>query len=68
MQCNGEYVMARIEYLDKLKKDINTSVKVFLTNGTMLTGNVRDHDDTSIVLDKCLIFIDQIISIVPQGK
>jgi sRNA-binding regulator protein Hfq len=57
--------MARNEYLQdhRTKK---TVLKVFLTGGTMLVGKINDFDDLSIVLDKCLIDRDKIISMVPQ--
>lgn len=56
--------MAREEFFGKLKTD-KTEVKVFLTNKTMLTGKVADFDDECVVLNKCLIFYEQIVSITP---
>ena len=58
--------MAKTEYLKKAKAD-GVVLKVFLSNGTMLTGLVKDFDDESIVLDKCLVFNEQIISMKPAG-
>jgi sRNA-binding regulator protein Hfq len=40
-------------------------MKVFLTNGTMLKGFIVEFDEDSIVLDKCLIEREKIISISP---
>ncbi len=56
--------MAKAEYLKKLQND-KATLKVFLNNGTMLQGKISDFDEESIVLDKCLIFNKQIISMVP---
>jgi sRNA-binding regulator protein Hfq len=53
-------------YLKKMKTD-GVVLKVFLSNGTMLTGLVKDYDDASMVLDKCLVFNEHIISIKPAG-
>jgi RNA chaperone Hfq len=53
------------EYLDKCKKE-KTDVKVFLVNKTMLTGKIINFDETSFVLDKCLVFIANTISIDPK--
>lgn len=53
-----------LKYLDKLKSD-GTKCKVFLTNGTMLEGVVTDCDEKAIILDKCLISLEKIISITP---
>jgi len=57
--------MARNEYLDKHKKQ-GTELKVFLYGGAMLSGRVTDFDEECIVLNKCLIERDKIISITPQ--
>jgi len=60
--------MARDEYLadHKAKKTI---MKVFLNNaaGAMLSGKITDFDSETIILDKCLIERDKIISMVPQN-
>lgn len=53
------------EYLDKCKKE-KTDVKVFLVNKTMLQGKIINFDETSFVLDKCLVFIANTISIDPK--
>lgn len=42
-----------------------TYVKCFLQNGTMLEGNVAAFDEETMVLGKCLIFLDKVISITP---
>lgn len=55
------------DYLFKMKKS-NTSCKVFLSNGVMLTGLIRDFDEESIILDECLIQKRQIISIDPEKR
>jgi hypothetical protein len=49
-----------------------TTVKVFIESGpnqpkTMLQGKIVDFDEDAIVLDKCLIFTDRIISIAPYN-
>jgi RNA chaperone Hfq len=54
-------------YLDNVKKN-KTKMKIFLTNGTMLEGVVIDFDDDCIIVDKCLVFIDKVISITPRDK
>ena len=56
--------MSKNDYLQKLK-DSKTEVKVFLSNKTMLIGCVNGFDENTIIIDKCLIFNNQIISIVP---
>lgn len=56
--------MALNEYLQKCKTD-KTELKTFLTNGTMLSGKVTDFDEDCVVIDKCLVFREQIISIKP---
>jgi sRNA-binding regulator protein Hfq len=59
--------MAYNEYLnDAQYKKI--PVKVFLDNKTMLSGLVVDFDNNVIILDKCLINIDKIISIDHEKK
>jgi sRNA-binding regulator protein Hfq len=58
-----------INYLQQYKNS-RTEMKVFLYSGaatTMLTGRISEFDDTSFVLDKCLIQIDKVISITPKG-
>ena len=57
--------MAYNEYLKK-HKEKKTDMKVFLSNKTMLQGSIYDFDDSCIILDKCMIFCEQIISITPQ--
>ena len=50
-------------------KEIQTNkikVKVFLSNGTMLTGKIINFCESCIILEKCLIYTDNIISIVPE--
>jgi len=60
--------MAYTEYLTKYKTK-RTEVNVFLSGkNTMLTGKISDFDDTCIILDECLIFRINIISITPQKK
>jgi RNA chaperone Hfq len=56
--------MAYNEFL-KNHKAKKTELKVFLVNKTMLQGPITDYDDDCIILDKCLIFREQIISITP---
>jgi sRNA-binding regulator protein Hfq len=43
-----------------------TSMKIFLDSGTMLQGKITDYDEKTIVLDKCLVFLDKVISISPR--
>ena len=57
--------MAREEYLKKHKTEKNI-MKCFLVNGTMLSGKIIDYDEKTIILDKCLISDEKIISITPQ--
>lgn len=54
-------------YLDEVKKN-KTKMKIFLTNGTMLEGVITDFDEFSIIVDKCLVLIDKVISITPRDK
>ncbi len=56
--------MALTTYLDKHKLE-KTEVKTFLTNGTMLSGKITDFDEDCVIIDKCLVFREQIISIKP---
>jgi len=56
--------MARDNFFKKLKTE-KTDCKVFLSNKTMLVGKITDYDDECVVVDQCLIFYEQIISIVP---
>ena len=49
----------------KLHKN-KTVMKVFLSSGTMLQGKITDYDDTTIVVDKCLVYQDKVISISPR--
>lgn len=55
------------EYLTEHKSK-KTDLNAFLSNKTMLVGRISAFDDKCIILDKCLIFHEQIISIVPQKK
>lgn len=57
--------MAYNEYLKdyKFKK---AKMKVFLSNKTMLSGMITDFDEDCIIIDKCMIFREQIISITPE--
>ena len=57
--------MARAEYLSEYKTK-KTIMKCFLVNGTMLSGKIIDFDDISVIIDKCLIYNDKVISITPQ--
>jgi sRNA-binding regulator protein Hfq len=57
--------MAFTEFL-KTHMEKKTVLKVFLTNSTMLSGKISDYDDDCIILDKCMILHEKIISIVPQ--
>lgn len=58
-----------LSFLDEAKKE-GLSLKVFVDSGsgqpkTMLQGQVTDFDEEAIVLNKCLIFMDRIISMTP---
>ena len=58
-----------LRFLDEAKKE-GMSLKVFVDSGsgqpkTMLQGQVTDFDEEAIVLNKCLIFMDRIISMTP---
>lgn len=57
--------MAFNEFL-KTHMDKKSTLKVFLSNSTMLTGKITDYDEDCIILDKCMILHEKIISIVPQ--
>lgn len=51
-------------------KSNKTVLKVFVESGsgqpkTMLQGVIADFDDETIVLNKCLVFLDRIISMTP---
>lgn len=59
--------MAFNEYMTDIKNR-KVEMNIFLSNKTMLQGKVVDFDDVCIILDKCLIYHEQIISIVPQRK
>jgi len=59
--------MSYIKYLDQVKRN-KTRIKIFLTNKTMLSGFVQDYDDDSIIIDKCLVMREQIISIDHENK
>ena len=43
-----------------------TPMKVFLHSGTMLQGKIIDYDERTIVLDKCLVFLNTVMSISPR--
>lgn len=58
MECSTRYFQ---KYKDNKK-----TLKVFLSSGTMLHGLITDYDETSIVVDKCLVFVDKIVSISPK--
>jgi sRNA-binding regulator protein Hfq len=51
-------------FLDLHKRNKNI-VKVFLDSGTMLQGVITDYDETTIIIDKCFVNLDKIISIAP---
>lgn len=53
---------ARKEFFENVIKN-NKEVKVFLSNKTMLQGHIKSFDDNSFVIDKCLVFYRQTISI-----
>lgn len=58
-----------IEYLKKHQSERN-DMKVFLFSGnntTMLTGKITSYDETSFVLDECLIQLDKVISITTKN-
>jgi sRNA-binding regulator protein Hfq len=57
--------MAFNEFL-QTHKDKKTPLKIFLSNSTMLSGKITDFDEDCIILDKCMILYEKIISIVPQ--
>lgn len=59
--------MAYSEYLNEYKNK-KLEINVYLSNKTMLQGKISDFDDKCIILDKCMIFCEEIISIVPQKK
>lgn len=59
--------MAYNEYLNDVQKR-RIPVKVFLTNKTMLNGLVVDFDNQCIIIDKCLVNKDEIISIDHEKK
>lgn len=48
-----------------LHKKNKTTVKVFLDSGTMLQGVITDYDEISVIVDKCFVNFDKIISIAP---
>ena len=54
--------MAYTEYLQN-HMEKKTNVKIFLTSSTMLQGQIKGFSDNWIILDKCLINTDKIISI-----
>jgi sRNA-binding regulator protein Hfq len=62
-----EYVMAYEEFLTEHKSK-KTELNVFLSNKTMLQGKITDFDESCIILDKCFIRCNEIISITPQKK
>lgn len=58
------YMEATLNYFKQHKN--KTVLKVFLSSGTMLQGKITDYDETAIVVDKCLVFIEKVISISPR--
>lgn len=54
--------MAYNEFLQN-HKDKKTEMKVFLTNRVMLQGKIVDFDENVIVINKCMAFIYQIVSV-----
>ena len=56
---------ARKNFFQK-HKDAGSELKVFLSNKVMLDGSVQSFDDESVVLDECLIFYRNIISVTPK--
>lgn len=57
--------MAYNQYLQELKTN-KTIIKLFISNKTMLEGKITDFDDNCVIIDKCLVLREQIISIVPR--
>lgn len=57
--------MAYTEFLKKLKDD-KITVKLFLSNKTMLSGKITDFDEDCVVINKCMALREQIISITPE--
>jgi len=57
--------MAYNEFL-KEHKEKKTKLKFFLENKTMLTGKITNFDDNFIIVDKCLVNVDHLISIAPE--
>lgn len=55
----------RESYLNKHKMD-KTQMKMFLTNGAMLSGKIVHFDEDSVVLDECLANWDHICSLTPN--
>lgn len=47
-------------------KKTGTRLNVYLVNKTMLSGKITAVDSRAIVLDKCLILLDKIISSAPS--
>lgn len=56
--------MSTTDFFEKHKKE-KTDLKVFLESGGMLTGKIVGFDSEGIILNKCLIFREKIISITP---
>jgi sRNA-binding regulator protein Hfq len=57
--------MAYKEFLQKLQNE-KTTVKVFLSNKTMLSGKITDYDEDCIVVNKCMALKHQVISVTPE--
>lgn len=57
--------MAYNEYLEQIKKN-KTSCKFFLSSKTMLVGVVKDFDDFCVIVDKCMVTREQLVSIMPE--
>ncbi|NCP97771.1 hypothetical protein GW796_05960 [archaeon] len=56
--------MECVDFFEKHKRE-KTELKVFLTGGAMLSGKIVAFYSDSIILNKCLIFKEKIISITP---
>ena len=56
--------MAYKKYMEKCKA-AKKSMKIFLTNGTMLTGLINDYYEYTNIIYECCVFIEHIISCKP---
>lgn len=52
-------------YLENLKNS-KQSVKAFLDNKTMLTGRITDFDDSCVIVNKCMVMREKLVSITPE--